>query len=72
MAKVNFCKETIFDLGDPKLVSNDCRQGSVTDIVMLKDIPPTYNSSRDTAINIRERWLAVDSTAHHAVEILDE
>lgn len=68
---VNFCKETIFELGNPRLVSNDCRQGSVTDIIKLKDIPPTYNQRTDTSINIRERWLAVDSTAHRAVEIVD-
>ena len=66
---VNFCKESIFDLGDPKLYSSDCNSGRYSDIIKLKDIPPMFNSERDTTIKIFDKYLAPDSNAHEAVEI---
>ncbi len=66
---VNFCEESIFDLGDPKLYSSDCNSGRYSDIIKLKDIPPMFNSERDTTIKIFDKYLAPDSNAHEAVEI---
>lgn len=67
---VQFCKESIFELGDPKLMSGDCESGSLTDIINLRDIPRAFNAERDTTIKIFERYMAVDSTAHEAFEIV--
>lgn len=66
---VNFCEESIFDLGDPKLYSSDCNSGRYSDIIKLKDIPPMFNSERDTTIKIFDKYLAPDSNAHEAIEI---
>ena len=66
---VNFCEESIFELGDPKLYSSDCKSGRYSDIIKLKDIPPMFNSERDTTIKIFDKYLAPDSNAHEAVEI---
>lgn len=66
---VQFCKESIFELGDPKLMSNDCNTGSITDIINLKDIPRAFNSDRDTTIKIFDKYMAIDSSAHEAFEI---
>lgn len=66
---VNFCEESIYDLGDPKLYSSDCNSGTYTDIIKLKDIPPMFNAERDTTIKIFDKYLAPDSNAHQAVEI---
>ena len=71
VVKVNFCKESIFELGDPKLYSDDCKQGIYSDIINLKDLPNTFNSARDTTIKIFERYMIPDSTAHEAIEIVD-
>ena len=69
VVRVNFCKESIFELGDPKLYSEDCNSGVYSDIINLKDLPNTFNAERDTAIKIFERYLVPDSTAHEAMEI---
>lgn len=66
---VNFCEESIFELGDPKLYSSDCSSGRYSDIIKLKDIPPMFNSERDTTIKIFDKYLAPDSNAHEAIEI---
>jgi len=71
IARVNFCKETIFDLGDPKLYSNDCKSGILSDIIRLRDIPNTYNAKRDTMVKIFDRYLISDSLAHEAKEIIE-
>lgn len=71
IARVNFCKETIFDLGDPKLYSNDCKSGILSDIIRLRDIPNTYNAERDTMVKIFDRYLISDSLAHEATEIIE-
>ncbi|MCF8240928.1 MAG: penicillin-binding protein [Melioribacteraceae bacterium] len=66
---VDFCSHTIFELGDPRIVSPDCNSGTYTDIIKLNDVPPMYNSERDTEIKIFDKYLAKDSTAHEAIEI---
>jgi len=66
---VNFCEESIFELGDPRLYSSDCNSGRYSDIIKLKDIPPMFNADRDTTIKIFDKYLAPDSNAHEAVEI---
>src|SRR4030042_746855 len=57
----DFCRETIYELGNPKLYSSDCKTGVVSDITRLRDIPNTFNSQRDTAIRIFDRYLLPDS-----------
>ncbi len=66
---VDFCRETIFELGDPKLYSSDCKSGIYRDIINLKDLPPVYNAERDNIIKIDPRYLAPDSLSHEAIEI---
>ncbi|MCZ7603776.1 MAG: PBP1A family penicillin-binding protein [Melioribacteraceae bacterium] len=66
---INFCAESIYELGDPRIYSSDCNSGIYTDIIKLKDIPPMFNAQRDTAIKIFDKYLAPDSNAHEAVEI---
>ena len=69
IARVNFCSESIFELGDPRLYSEDCNSGIYSDLIKLKDIPPMFNADRDTTIKIFDKYLAPDSNAHRAVEI---
>lgn len=69
ITSINFCSESIFELGDPRIYSSDCGSGVYTDIIKLKDIPPMFNSQRDTTIKIFEMYLAPDSSANEAVEI---
>ncbi|MBU1100434.1 MAG: PBP1A family penicillin-binding protein [Bacteroidetes bacterium] len=71
IVRVNFCEESIFELGDPKLYSDDCNSGIYSDIINLKDIPNTFNAERDTTIKIFERYLIPDSSAHEAIEITE-
>ena len=66
---VQFCEDSILELGDPKLMSGDCSSGSITDIINLRDLPRAYNSERDTTIKIFDKYMAIDSTAHEAFEI---
>lgn len=72
IAKVNFCKDSILELGDPKIISDDCNSGTVSDYIKLQDIPSPFNARRDTSVKIFERYMAIDSTAHEAFEIVDE
>lgn len=69
ITSINFCAESIFELGDPRIYSSDCGSGVYTDIIKLKDIPPMFNSERDTTIKIFEMYLAPDSNAYEAIEI---
>ncbi len=71
VTRVNFCRESIFELGDPRLYSEDCNSGIYSDIIKLKDIPPMFNAERDTSIKIFDKYLAPDSNAHQAIEIVD-
>jgi len=42
-----FCKESIYETGQPRLVSPDCRTGTVTDIINVKDMPPVYDPTNE-------------------------
>ncbi len=66
---VSFCKESIFELGTPRLYSDDCKSGKYRDIINIKDIPPLFNAERDTTIKIFTKYSIPDSNAHEAVEI---
>ncbi len=66
---VSFCKESIFELGTPRLYSKDCKSGEYRDIINIKDIPPLFNAERDTTIRIFTKYAIPDSNAHEAVEI---
>jgi len=68
---VSFCKESIYELGDPKIISDDCKSGALRDIIKVRDIPPFFNASRDTSIRIFDKYAAVDSNSHEAIEITD-
>ena len=68
---VSFCNESIYELGDPKIVSDDCQSGTLRDIINVKDIPPFFNATRDTTIRIFDKYAAVDSNSHEAIEIID-
>ncbi|MCF8260529.1 MAG: PBP1A family penicillin-binding protein [Melioribacteraceae bacterium] len=67
---VNYCYESIYKYGNPKLASGDCEEGIVTDIALLNQLPAQFNSTRDTTINLFTRYLAADSTAHEAIDII--
>lgn len=69
---VDFCKESIYELGDPKLFSKECNTGKVTDIINIKDLPQYFNSERDTTIKIFNKYWFVDSLSHEALEIVDD
>ena len=64
-----FCKESIYELGDPKLYSSDCRTGVLTDIINKKDLPTTFDAFRDTTIKIFDRYQFKDTINHEAKEI---
>lgn len=57
-----FCKESIFELGDPKLYSSDCRTGFLTDIINVRDIPAQFDAFRDTAFHFFDKYKIIDST----------
>lgn len=59
---VKFCRESIYELGDPKLYSNTCRTGILTDIVNIKDLPETFDAFRDTTVKINTRYSVQDSS----------
>ena len=69
IVSANFCKESIYELGDPKLYSPDCRAGVLTDIINIKDIPTTFDAFRDTTIKIFDRYQFKDTINHEAKEI---
>ncbi|MEK6551841.1 MAG: PBP1A family penicillin-binding protein [Bacteroidota bacterium] len=69
VVQANFCKESIYELGDPKLYSSDCRTGVLTDIINKKDIPTTFDAFRDTTIKIFDRYQFKDTINHEAKEI---
>ncbi|MDP3580560.1 MAG: hypothetical protein Q8S39_01415, partial [Ignavibacteria bacterium] len=45
--RATFCRESIFELGQPRLVSPECKTGSVTDIINVKDLPPVYDPTNE-------------------------
>ncbi len=42
-----FCRESIYETGQPRLVSPDCRTGTVSDIINIKDMPPVYDPTNE-------------------------
>jgi penicillin-binding protein 1A len=71
VATVSFCKESIYELGDPRLWSEDCSDERVTDLIKLSDLPPMFNEERDTTLKYFKRYSIIDTTAHEAIEIID-
>ena len=71
IVSVKFCKESIYQLGDPRLYSNDCSSGEITDYINLKDIPVTYDRKRDIYAKVFTQYMKQDSLAHEAIEILE-
>lgn len=69
VVSVNFCRESIYEYGDPRLSSGDCRTGTLTDLINLKDIPLPFNASRDARVKIDHKFDYVDSLANEAAEI---
>ncbi len=65
---VNFCRESIFENGFPKLYSSDCRSGILTDIINVKDIPESFDPMRDNEQRI-DRFPFKDTTNREAKEI---
>ena len=65
---VKYCRESIFELGDPKLYSKDCRSGEYKDISNVKDLPEVYDAMRDTQVKIFDKY-AVQDSSHEAKEI---
>lgn len=65
---VRFCRESIYELGDPKLYSNDCRTGVLVDIMNIRDMPASFDAFRDTTMKIFDRYTVKD-TSHEAREI---
>ncbi|MBI5807664.1 MAG: PBP1A family penicillin-binding protein [Ignavibacteriales bacterium] len=47
VVEVTFCRESIYELGQPRLISKDCRTGGLTDIINKKDIPPPFDAMLD-------------------------
>lgn len=69
IVQARFCKESIYELGDPKLYSADCRTGVLTDIINIKDMPPTFDAYRDTTMKFFDRYQIKDTVKHEAREI---
>ncbi len=70
VAYVDFCKESIYEYGNPRLVSDDCNSGVVTDVIKVNDIPPPFNYERDAEVKIFDKYLYFDSSGtHRAIEI---
>ncbi len=65
---VTFCKESIYQLGVPRLYSSDCHTGELTDIINVKDIPQPYDPLRDTQPKANP-FPEVDTTSRVAKEI---
>lgn len=65
---VKYCRESIYEIGDPRLYSSDCRTGVLEDLSNIRDIPSTYDAFRDTAIKVFDRY-SIKDTSHEAREI---
>jgi len=60
---VKFCRESIFESGEPRVFSPDCQGGSLTDIINVKDIPQGSGFVRDTSIHFYNHYKMKDSSA---------
>lgn len=72
IVSVKFCKESIYEYGNPKLFTEDCSSGEVIDYINMQDIPTTFNSNKDQRAVLFTRFYKSDSLAHEAIEITDE
>ena len=71
IVSVSFCKSSIYEMGSPRLYSDECSSGKVTDLINIRDLPKTFNSERDTAIVLFDKYGVVDSNSHEAIEIVN-
>jgi penicillin-binding protein 1A len=70
VAYVDFCKESIYEYGNPRIVSDDCNSGVVTDLIKVEDIPPPFNYERDAEVKLFDKYMYFDSSGtHRAIEI---
>ena len=60
---VKFCRESIFEYGEPKVFSSDCQGGALTDIINVKDIPQGSGYIRDTSIHFYDHFRMRDTSA---------
>ena len=72
IVSVKFCKESIYEYGNPKLFTADCSSGEVIDYINMQDIPTTFNSTKDSKAVLFTKFYKSDSLAHEAIEITDE
>lgn len=47
---VTFCKESIYTYGNPKLISDDCQEGGLSDIINKKNVPDRFDAERDIGV----------------------
>ncbi len=71
VVSVAFCKSSIYEMGSPRLFSNECDSGKLIDIINQRDLPKFYNKDRDTTIILFDKYGVVDSNSHEAIEIVD-
>ncbi len=64
---VKYCRESIFEYGNPKLYSNDCRGGVYVDIANIKNLPESFDAMIDNKV-IMPQYLDNDSL-HEAKEL---
>jgi penicillin-binding protein 1A len=72
VVSVKFCKESIYQFGNPKLYSADCSTGELTDFINIKDIPISYDAEKDSRALLFTKFYKADSLAHEAIEITEE
>ncbi|MEJ5351422.1 MAG: PBP1A family penicillin-binding protein [Melioribacteraceae bacterium] len=65
---VKYCRESIFEYGNPKLYSSDCRGGVYVDIANIKNLPESFDALLDNKAIIPSKYSLKDST-HEAKEI---
>jgi len=65
---VKYCRESIFEYGNPKLYSSDCRGGVYVDIANIKNLPESFDALLDNKAIIPSRYSLKDSS-HEAKEI---
>jgi penicillin-binding protein 1A len=71
IVSVDFCNSSIYKMGSPRLYTDDCGSGKLTDIINQRDIPKFFNSERDTNIILFDKYGVIDSNSHEAIEIID-
>lgn len=65
----DFCKESIYETGEPKLYSSDCRTGILRDIINVKDMPENFDAFRDNSMKYIDRYQLKDTIQNEAKEI---